>query len=98
MTNGIFLKIDRSATPCFELHLLRIVVVDAAKDGMNLGDQHIKMKRLLDKVIRSKLHRHHHICRMVARREKDNRHIRMCSNHPAPVEAIEFGQLNIYND
>ncbi|MNT84345.1 hypothetical protein D3C72_2243470 [compost metagenome] len=69
--------------------------MDPPENGLYFGDQHIEMKGLLHKIVRSQLDRHDHIGRMIPGREKYNGHIGMRPDHSAPVESVEHRKSDV---
>ncbi len=96
--DGILLVVDGRAAPGLQRDRFRVVIVDAPQNRLHLRDEHLEVERLLDEVVRSELHRHHHVGRMVARRQEEDRHVRAGPDHAAPVEPVETGQLDIDDD
>ena len=72
--------------------------ISTAQDCLNLGCQHVQIKRFRDKIIRTAAHRHDHIHIVRCGRNKDNWHLRNSADFLTPVKTIIKRQLQIQQD
>ena len=70
----------------------------AAQDDVHPRDQFARAERLGDVVVAADLEAKHAVDLVVARRQKQDRHVGGLAHFPADVEPVEFGHADIEND